>query len=283
MRLSSIFTAVVGLALAGASAYMARDFLEAQRAEAALAEQGAVVDVIVASRDIAFGQPIEAHMLTSIAWPVDAVPVGVFSKFEDLLPQQNGEPRRARRAMTQGEPILANKVSNFGEKITITQTIGKNNRAMAISVNASTAVGGFVTPGDFVDIVLIQGGKRAITILQNIRIIGVDQNANEQTDAPKVTRTVTVEVSPEQAQTLALAQAAGILSLTLRTLDAEEDKPLESIKLSDVIQPVSPLPEDQPKPTIRVRRALSVTDEDPTVYGYKAASETLAETATVTE
>ncbi|MDU8946026.1 Flp pilus assembly protein CpaB [Ovoidimarina sediminis] len=271
MRLSSIFTAVVGLALAGASAYMARDFLEAQRAEAALAEQGAIVDVIVASRDIEFGQPIEAHMLTSISWPVDAVPAGVFNTFEELLPAQNGAPRRARRAMSQGEPILVNKVSEFGEKITITQTIGKNNRAMAISVNATTAVGGFVTPGDFVDIVLTQGGGsnlRAITILQNIRIIGVDQNANEQTDAPKVTRTVTVEVTPEQGQTLALAQSAGRLSLTLRTLEAEEDKPLESIKLSDVIQPLSPLPEDQPKPTIRVRRALNVTEEDPTIYGY---------------
>ncbi len=270
MRLSSIFTAIVGLAIAGASAYMARDFLEAQRAEAALAEQGAVVDVIVASRDIEFGQPIEAHMLTSIAWPVDALPVGVFNDYEDLLPESGTPPRRARRAMTQGEPILLNKVSNFGEKITITQTIGKNNRAMAISVNATTAVGGFVTPGDFVDILLTQGGGgglRTLTILQNIRIIGVDQNANEQSDAPQVTRTVTVEVTPEQGQTLALAQSAGRLSLTLRTLDAEDDKPLEAIKLSDVIQPLSPLPEDEPSPTIRVRRALTVTEEDTPVYG----------------
>jgi len=264
MKLSSLFTAVLGLALAGGSAYLARDYIEAQNAQDALVEKGRLIHVIVAGRDIAFGQAIESQMLTTIAWPVEAVPKGIFSDHSKLLPEPGNPPRRARSAIAQGELILASRVSDFGEKVTITQSLGPNHRAMAIKVSAATAVGGSVTPGDHVDIVLTQGrGEklRTVTILQNIRVIGVDQDANVQTDAPGIARTITVEVTPEQAQTLALAQQAGKLSLSLRTLEAVDDKPLDSIRLSDVLRDVSPVPEDEPGHRIIVRRGITTQDE----------------------
>lgn len=267
MRLGSLIMAVFGLAVAGGSAYMARGIVEAQSA-AVQREAPAVVDVIVAGRDIAFGQPIESQMLTTISWPAEAVPNGTFSDYSQLLPAAGNEPRRAKRAIAQGELILTNKISDFGEKVTIVQTLKPNHRAMAIKVDAVTAVGGFVTPGDAVDIVLTQGrdeNLRAVTILQNVRIIGVDQAANENSDEPKVARTVTVEVTPEQGQTLALAQQAGRLSLSLRnttSADAPADKPLESIRLSDVMRDLSPVPEDEPKRAIKVRRGTDVSVEE---------------------
>ncbi len=135
---------------------------------------------------------------------------------------------------------------------------------MAINVNAQTGVGGFVTPGDNVDIVLTQGGGetlRAITILQNIRIIGVDQVADEQADNPNIARTVTVEVTPEQTQKLALAQRAGTLSLTLRALDDKEDSPLNSTRLSDLLRDKSPLPENEIKPVVKIRRGVDKAEE----------------------
>ena len=153
--------------------------------------------------------------------------------------------------------VLASKISEFGEKVTIVQTLGKNTRAMAINVNAQTSVGGFVTPGDSVDILLTQGSGaslRAVTILQNIRVVGVDQQADEQNEQANVAKTVTVEVSPEEGQKLALAQKAGTLRLTLRTLDSDVDAPLESIRLSDIIRENSPT-EEGPKRTVTVRRA----------------------------
>ena len=86
-----------------------------------------------------------------------------------------------------------------------------------------------------------------------------DQQADQQTDLPQVARTVTVEVTPEQSQTLALAQKAGTLSLSLRSLDNAEDKPLESIRLSDILREQSPVEEPTvAKPTVRVRRANAV-------------------------
>lgn len=264
MRLSSLFTVVLGLAIAGGSAYMARDFLEAQSAKASASEDAALANVVVAGRDIAFGQALEPHLLTTIQWPRNAVPPGTFAEYTTLLPDPGEPPRRAKRAIAQGELILANKVSDFGEKVTIVQTLGPNHRAMAIKVDAETAVGGFVTPGDFVDVVLTQGREeklRAVTILQNIRVIGVDQDANEQTDAPEIARTVTVEVTPEQGQTLALAQQAGKLSLTLRTLEASEDTPLESIRLSDVMREVSPVPDEGPSRTVKIRRGVDLVTE----------------------
>ncbi|WP_114284100.1 Flp pilus assembly protein CpaB [Candidatus Halocynthiibacter alkanivorans] len=263
MRLSSLLLALTGLTVAGGSAYVARTFIESQTAQAAPSENAALVKVVVAGRDIAFGQAIERQMLTTISWPRDAVPAGTFSDFATLTPSTAGmPPRRAKRAISQGELVLGSKVSEFGEKVTIVQTLGPNRRAIAISVSAATAVGGFVTPGDFVDILLTQGrgaALRAVTILQDIRVIGVDQDSDEQNDAPEVARTVTVEVTPEQGQRLALAQKAGTLSLTLRTLDSNEDVPLESIRLSDLMRDLSPVPEDAPTRSITVRRGNVAT------------------------
>ncbi len=262
MRFSSLITALVGLVVAGGSVYAARDYFDAQKTLAAASSDFALVQVVAASRDIAFGQAIEPQLLTSIGWPRDAIPVGSYSDYALLLPETGKPPRRAKRAIAQGELILFTKISDFGEKVTIVQTLGPNSRAMAIKVNAETAVGGFVTPGDFVDVLLTQGrgeDLRAVTILQNVRVIGVDQQSDEESDEPGIARTVTVEVSPEEGQRLALAQQAGTLSLTLRTLDAGIDQPLDSIRLSDVMKDLSPLPEEAPARMIKVRRGIIET------------------------
>ena len=257
MRVGAIFMTILGIGVAGGSVYLAREYIErGQNRVASPSVQSEVVDVIVARQDIAFGQALEAHMLNTIAWPRDAVPNGVFSDAQLLLPERGGEPRRAKRAISQGELILNNKVSDFGEKVTIVQTLTKGQRAMAIKVSAETAVGGFVTPGDHVDVVLTQGrdnNLRAVTILQHIKVVGVDQQADEQSDAPEIARTVTVAVTAEQGQRLALAQKAGTLSLTLRNLDSQVSEKLSLIKLSDILQD-APLEEKVAKRQIVVRR-----------------------------
>lgn len=262
MGIRSVLVAMLGVAVAGGSAYGAREYLDQSRATAATDPAAALVSVIVAGRDIPFGQPIQPQMLQVLSWPRAALPPGAITDLDMLLPKPGMPPRRATREMAQGELILASKISDFGEKVTIVQSLGENARAMAIKVEAETAVGGFVTPGDSVDIVLTQGRDqtlRAVTILQNIRVLGVDQQADQQTDQPQVARTVTVEVTPEQSQTLALAQKAGTLSLSLRSLDNAEDQPLESIRLSDILREKSPVEEPvAAKATVRVRRGSDV-------------------------
>lgn len=264
MRIGSLLLAVLGVAVAGGSVLVAREYVDTQADNALQNAAPSVVSVIVASTDISYGQAIEPQMLTSIQWPADSVPPGVFTQYEALVGNDEIEARRAKTKFSQGELILTSKVSEPGEKVTIVQTLGKNTRAMAIKVSAETAVGGFVTPGDTVDVVLTQGRQadlRAVTILQNIRIIGVDQDADDENDQSNIARTVTVEVSPEQGQKLALAQKAGTLSLSLRTLDGVEDAPLESIKLSDLLREVSPVEEGKKAITVKVRRGTDTAKE----------------------
>jgi len=247
MRLSSILISILGLAVAGGSVFAARNYVELQQAQSVAATQAGIVQVIVASRDIPLGQPIEAAMLTTVAWPREALPADSFTEYEPLLGAPGGEPRRARRAITQGEVILAGKLSEFGEKVTIVQALEPGFRAVAIEVSAETAVGGFVTPGDRVDILLTSGTQetlRAVTILQNIRVMGVDQDSDENDNSVAVARTVTLEVSPSDGQRLALARRAGTLSLSLRTaaLEGEVAPVLEAISLNDLLRVEAPVP-----------------------------------------
>ena len=265
MRLSSIFLALVGLAVAGGSAQLAREMLMAPQADAAA--KPAVVQAIVAAAEIKRGDPIEPHMLMTQTWPAEALPAGAFTDFAALLPAQaGGEKRRASRPMVRGELVMANKVSDFGQKITIVDTLTPGTRAVSIRVDAVTSVGGFVTPGDFVDILLTRGQNQSLitdTILRNIRVIAVDQRADEMNDSPSLAATITVEATAEQSQILALGQRAGTLSLALRDSDAPDTAPVERLRLSDLV-PDDPVVIEQVevqevaapvrKPTVIIRR-----------------------------
>lgn len=266
MRVRSLMITMVGMAVAGASIYASREFLQVEPATASVDPAApALVSVVVAGQDIPFGTTIEAHKLTTIQWPAEAVPPGTFRDYSSLVPVEGGEARRAKRGMSQGELVLANKISEYGEKVTIVQTLKPGHRAMALRVNASTSVAGFVTPGDLVDVLLAtrdDGGLRVNTIMQSLRVVAVDQQADENQEQAQVARNVTVEVTPEQAQTLTVAQSAGTLSLTLRNIaeieNEDEPQPLDSIRISDVLRDKTPDENFGPKQTIKIRRALNV-------------------------
>ncbi|WP_082677584.1 Flp pilus assembly protein CpaB [Ruegeria profundi] len=258
MRIRPVITTLFGIAIASGSVFLAKDYIQINpSASGSTTSNADLVEIYVARSEIAFGQTIEAHHVTTHSWPREALPAGVFTDIDVLVPENRRQLRRAKGRFYPGEVMLLSKVSNFGEKVTLVQKLGENTRAMAIEVDAGTAVGGFVTPGDTVDIVLTQGAKmdlRAVTILQNIRVIGVDQQSEELTDQPEVARTITVEVTPQQGQRLALAQKAGTLSLTLRTLDSVEDEPMEMVRLRDLLQEEGPVEKVDVQPTVRVNR-----------------------------
>ena len=261
MRIGSIITTFAGLAIAGGSVFIAREQLLQGDGSAVASAAPEYTEIVVANQNIQFCQEIEPHLVRLQRWPSDALPAGAIIDMTQVLPEEGDGSRRAKANMVSGEVVLVSKLSGFGEKVPITQKLGENTRAMAIKVDAVTAVGGFVTPGDFVDIVLTQGRAsdiRAVTILQNIRVIGVDQQSEEQVDSPEIARTITVEVTPLDGQKLALAQKAGTLSLTLRTLDGVVDEPLDMVDLRDLLREKSPVEEAAKAPTIKVRRAGAV-------------------------
>lgn len=270
MRITSLLTFAAGLAVAGGSAYMVRDLMETKYAQVeAQTCNGDLVRVVIATQDIPFGKVIDAGKLTTIDWPASALPPGSYSDLAAVLPAGGAEPRRAKMAFAKGELILASKVSDFGEKVTIVQSLGPNSRAISIKVTADTGVGGFVTPGDKVDVILTHGRAedlKTVTILQNIRVIGVDQDANADKEKPGVARTVTLEVTPDDGQRLALAQKAGTLSLALRTIENEDEQVLEVISLRDVLREPEPVevaaPEDVAVRSVLVRRGIVATEDE---------------------
>ena len=271
MNIRSILVTVIGLCIAGVSAYYARDMMTdrvAQETQAirVQAEQ-AMATVVGALEDIPFAAPITRKMVAVQDWPRDALPEGAFQTLEAVIGPDGAQPRSAKRTIVAGELLLASKLSGFGEKVTILQNLTSGTRAMTIEVNAVSGVGGFVKPGDFVDIVLTEnrsGDLRARTIMQNVRVIGVDQEYGEGVETNRVARTLTVEVTPEDGQRLALAQRAGSLSLTLRTTDGGTDAPLPAMSLSDLLdmaeEPEIEQVEEtaaEPKRTVTIRRGNS--------------------------
>ena len=263
MRLSSILMALVGLGVAGGSAQLAREMIMAPQAEANANAAAEIVQIVTAASEINRGDIIQHHMLRTTPWPRDAVPPGAFQRRDELLPTAGQEPRRASRSMVAGEVILDAKVSEFGGRVTISQTLSPNSRAVAIRVDAVTSVGGFVTPGDHVDLLLTRSvGNELVTdtILRNIRVIGVDQMSDETRDDPRVARTVTVEVTAEQGQILALSQRAGSLSLALRTADTDDSMPVERLRLSDLL-PELPKPEEKVEEVAEVEEVEEVVAE----------------------
>jgi len=237
MRWKGLVVFFIGLVLAAGAVLVLRQINSGDAS--AVASESDLTEIVVASSNIPFGVEILSEMVETRPWPKNAVPPDAFNALDDVLGDGKSGGRRARRALVRGEVLLAAKLSGFGEKVTIAHLIDPKKRAMAIRVNDVSGVAGFITPGDRVDIVMTrQKNKivRADTILQNVRIRGVDQIADEDRDKPSVVRTVTVEVGPKDAQKLALAQQAGKLSLTLRSLDSAEKARLPSIDIDDLFE-----------------------------------------------
>lgn len=181
------------------------------------------VPVIVADSGLGFGDTLTAQALRIVDMPEDAVPEGAFSNFDALFSDPSQRTVVLSR-MAMNEAVLDFKISGPGGRGSLSALIGEGMRATAIRVNDVAGVAGFVMPGDYVDVIFTRDKDAKAedpvllsdVILQNIRVLGVDQNLDQDTSAPNVVKTVTVEVSNHDAQRLHLAMDKGRLSLTLR-------------------------------------------------------------------
>jgi pilus assembly protein CpaB len=229
---------VIGLFLAGGSVLVAHSYLQNMTSRPGEAQAKEIAAIAVARGEIPYGAPIQVEMVRLQEWPMAAIPPEAFTSLEEILGASGQQPRRARRSMVAGEPVLRSKVSDFGEKVTIADIIDPTKRAMAIRVNDVSGVAGFVTPGDHVDVLLTRrldnNDMMTTTVLQHIVVRGTDQLSDEDLDKPNVARTVTVEVTPEEAQRVALVQQAGTLSLTLRNLATTATQDLRALSVNEL-------------------------------------------------
>jgi pilus assembly protein CpaB len=188
--------------------------------------------IVVAKAALRYGMELTSDQLSEIDWPADALPEGAFASIADLT----GSGRRIVLSPVEpNEPILAAKLSGADGRATLANLLSPGKRAVTIRVDDISGVAGFVTPGDRVDVVLTRQQQGAPVqaaegeaqtaapseyasevILADIKVLTADQNSDERSVAPGVARAVTIEVSTEEAQKVALAQQIGTLYLLLR-------------------------------------------------------------------
>lgn len=227
MPIRTLATLAIAILMGLVAVVLVRSYLNSGRNAAPQAAMAGSVPVVVASQAIVRGKPIEAGQLKIVRYPGDAVPVGAFQNISDLTGVP-ADKRLALRAMAPNEPVLATRVSGPGGRVTLSAAVTDGMRAVSLRSNDIAGVAGFVLPGDRVDILLTRSAEGGVTVTQalaeNIKVLGIDQSDNDEADKPAVARAVTVEVTPEQAQAISLAQAVGTVSLSLR--HAADELPL---------------------------------------------------------
>lgn len=238
MRLVFGLVLLLGIGLAGTAVYMARDFFAQQQAQLAEAEaaKAAIVPteyVMVVNKGMRYGQKLTKADVKAVLWPTSAIPKGAFTSVEDLFPEGNEDLRAILRAMEEDEAILKVKVTSPGEDAGVSSRLSAGMRAFTIKTDVTTGVSGFLRPGDRVDVYWtggLNGGNVTQLIQPKVRLIAINQSADEDNNAPVVARTVTLEVSPTEAAKLAQAQSTGRLSLSL--VGADDDEVAEAVKVN---------------------------------------------------
>ncbi|HYA07768.1 MAG TPA: Flp pilus assembly protein CpaB [Xanthobacteraceae bacterium] len=223
--------------------------LEAQR-KAAPPER----TMVVAAKPLRFGDELAAAALREVPWPQEALPPGAFAKIADLTASR----RVVVLPMEANEAVLASKITGPGQRATLSAVIGEGMKAVTIRVNDVEGVAGFVLPGDHVDVVLTRQSDKDNAsndiVVQNVRVLAVDQQADARTEKAAVVKAVTLEVSETDAQKLSLAAAVGTMSLLLRKAgETDETRPLR-VTLTDLWKASS-----QPSSryvTVNVQRAM---------------------------
>ena len=188
--------------------------------------RGAVVPVVVAVVDLPRGGSITPEAVKIKEFPKDLIPAGALSKLEDAVNRGIFVP------LTKGEWVLEGKLAPKGAGRGLAALIPSGMRAYSVKVpDVAQGVAGFILPGNRVDVLLSlgetsgtneTGGGSTITLLQNVEILAVDQKMDAPSDNKvdtKDLRSVTLLVSPQQANLLDLGQNKGMLHLALRNLE----------------------------------------------------------------
>lgn len=198
------------------ASYINKYMKSLQRKPTTVVERVAVSPVVVAAQDLPIGIKLDARHLRTLDWPEDAVPPNAIADPKSLL----GSLTTA--SFLQNEPLRLAKLAKGDQPGILPLRIPDGMRAVSVRVNDVTGISGFVAPGTKVDIIAVMqtkhvdGGVGAFTLLQDIEVLAIAQDMDARGAEPKVVKTVTVLVTPNQAERLALASNSATLQLALR-------------------------------------------------------------------
>ena len=263
MNPRTIIFVVVAIAIAGGTALMVQNYLKSQRA-ALLASMPKkkkppkANEILVAKRGLPAGTLIKQQDLEWHPWPAAKISKVYMQRGKRNIKDFAGAVVPV--GIAAGEPITDGRIVKPGERGFLAAALPPGMRAMSLSINATSGISGFVFPGDRVDIILTHrvrrpGAKKrrvSETIMENVRIIAVDQVTGDKKKKAKVRRTATLELTPKQVEFLTVAKQVGKLSFSLRAITKEEiDRNREAIEVD---------PND-PTPVILAERGKTYTSE----------------------
>jgi pilus assembly protein CpaB len=269
MRLSTALMFVVAIALGITAVVLTRTWLESQVRGPTVISRDApgMSTIVVAARGLRYGMELSDTDLKEVPWQVNAIPQGTFRTKAELL---EGKDRRSvLSSIEANEPILEWKITGPGQRASLSALIEEGMTAVTVRVNEILGVAGFVLPGDRVNVLLTRSedrGQFTDVLLQNVRVLAVNQLADDKAEKPVVAQAVTLEVSMEDAQKLVLAANVGNISLTLRQAGAGAGDITRRVTTSDlgtmpVVAAVKPELQKEGKPDpfsiIGVYRALT--------------------------
>ncbi|MBI1383396.1 MAG: Flp pilus assembly protein CpaB [Rhizobiales bacterium] len=222
---------VFGIALlaAGGAALLAKGYMgKKPEVRTVVKTDFDTVQVLVAKRDIQLGDTLKAGDIGWIDWPRDAATATYIQKHQKPGAITDLSGAIARAQFLAGEPIKEQKLIKASDGGVMAAILPAGMRAVSTSITAQNAAGNFILPNDRVDVILTRkirsaGGRReqhvSDTLFRNIRVLAIgsaiDAKGDEKTAKGD---TATLELTPTQAETLALANLMGDISLSLRSL-----------------------------------------------------------------
>lgn len=240
-NIKALLLLLVSLGFGGGASIYAKNWLEAQQGIVSETETAEMVEVVVAAREIPYGQVLEATHLRTVGWPADSVPDGVYLNKEKLVGMV------IKQAALPGDLMLEGRVGEKLEGSNLSALISPNKRAITVRVDDVNGVAGFLLPGNHVDVLATRLENRRAktrTLLQDIKVLAIDQSAARDENDPVVVRAVTLEANLDEAAKLTGATAEGTIQLVLRNPDdraleiAVEEKPKPVVKPASVRKPV---------------------------------------------
>jgi pilus assembly protein CpaB len=238
MNTARIVVLAIAVCAGGAAAYLA----SGSDTKPVVAERPTLetTDVLIAKTDIGLGQTVTADDIKWQSWPAETSSASFVRRNDQPEAMTQIVGSIARSPFIAGEPIRETKLVKATGSGFMAAILPTGMRAISTEISPETGAGGFILPNDKVDVILTKrdnnserGGKELIssaTILTNVRVLAVDQTIGEK-DGQKVVvgKTATLELKPEQAESLARARQSGTLSLSLRSLsDANNNQDVAS-------------------------------------------------------
>jgi pilus assembly protein CpaB len=200
--------------------------------------------VLIAQKDIPPGVKITPDLISPVEWPVSAPLIGGVEDPGALYGRVTAAP------LVAGEPILAHRLAPEGSRSGFSGRIATGKRAFTIKVNEVLGVAGFAIPGTYVDVLLTlpelpstmraQGPQSKIVLERLLVLAAAQEHVVTDDHKPKIVGAVTLEVSPDQTETLDLARSVGTLSLALRNPADLEPRLTQGANLRSVLAGLAP-------------------------------------------